>query len=419
MEYNLYMEVNKIYKRNIEDILFSNIKKRTEKISKWFFSIVFLQTILSLFLLQFASNGDILDQVWFGVSFFYSLLFMSTGFKWYSKMEMSNTGQKKWFIVMTSLGVIQLPLKFLLSMKGIGLFLIPLLMYVIVYIVRTTLNAKNTPNNLKWYFKYINTIIFLIIGIMLPIGIMLMTKTISFSSEDSTGDVVIAFMSIFTIMLIGLVILKKIIRKKNAKLFLLDSSLIAIFLFSLISGVDVWIIEVLIMHFHFAFIPIIVGILQIGMSVIVYFLMKKNNNEFESHFVKSFIFNLGIVIEITLVIFSKQMQSFLYRELESYYLNIITMSISVTILIFAYIKNNITRRKIYKIFDSLGITIMVGIIIAMSILENFGILSGLSLTKIDEILLYVPLTFISLNVLISLFDWILSTTNNNKEKIWK
>lgn len=147
-------------------------------------------------------------------------------------------------------------------------------------------------------------------------------------------------------------------------------------------------------------------------------MMKKNNYEFESNFVKAFIFNLSILGELILIIISKEGQQFIGDKNQAHFMNIVVAGIGISFLIYKYIRLNITRRKLYKVIDTLAISSIVASIIALSFLQNLGIFDGVQELDIDELILYSSSGLIGINIIVSLFDWSMALNNKNKEKTW-
>ena len=403
----------KVYKRDIEEILFSNIKKKINKISKIIFWLIFAETLITLFLIDFTSKNDTLGTVWFGISFFYCMLYTLTGYSWYGKMKMNNSGQRNWFFTMVGLGCIQLPLKFAFSATGISYILVPLIIYCIIFSVHTFTNIKMYKTTTNIFVKWLDLWINLSWVFSLLIGLLFMSRIIG-----TPGKMMIGFIAIVGLITIGLMITRIFFRNKSEKLFLIDSNSITFLSFAILSASVIWAIKVMAFNFTFGGVALGVAFIQFFFAWFIYRLMKKNNDEYESNFVKSFIFNIGILSEIIWVIVAKEIQGVISKN-NAHFINIVISAITIGILIYGYIKLNISRNKIYKWIDTVGILCFVGSVIALTTLQNLGIFEGAQELDLDEMILYSSAGFFGLNVIISLFDWIFATTNNNKEKTWK
>lgn len=402
----------KVYKRDIESILFSNLKKEVNRLNKWIFWLVFSETLISLFLIDFTTKNDTMGSVWFGLSFFYCSLYTITGYSWFSKMKMNNTNGKKWLIGMAIAGFLHLPLKFAFAASGISYMLVPLLIYVIVFMVHSFLKIQNSGTSDKPWLKWIDLMISGAFLLMVLLGIMFM------SSSSIIGRMTIGLMVILFLIVITLVIVRFIYKDKGQKLFLIDSSSIIFLSLATLSAAVIWAIKVLAFNFFFGGLAIGVCLLQLLLAYFAYRLMKKDKDEYESNFIKAFIFNLALLGEIILIVISKEGQQFIGDKNQAHFMNIVVAGMAISFLIYKYIKFNITRRKLYKVIDVFAISSIVAAIISLSILQNMGIFNGVQELDIDELVLYSSSGLIGINIIASLFDWAMTLTDKHKEKTW-
>lgn len=403
----------KIYKKNIQNILFSKIKKNMKKINLYTFIYVFCLSLTTLLLIDYYALHDTLNAAWFGIDLFISILFIATGYSWMSKMQITNSNKKPWFITMYIFGALMIPFKFILSGQGISYMLVPLLAYIVVLLIYNFTHVPTSQLEGKTWTRWIKVINNLLLLLSLTIGILMMNKMID------PGKTSITFLSLIVLAYIGLNIYKWWITKNTIKGFLISTDSILIITLALVLATSMWSMKILIMHFSFGAIATGIGALQIIMLYFFIRLMKKDNNEFSSDFVKSYISNIGMLVQLVLIIISKEAETTLVGFSDAHYINIVLSGISIVAIMYYVYKKDITRRRLYRMLDTISLFVFAGSLIALSILQEMGVLQAASAIDIDEIIVYGSAGFISLNIIMSTFSWIGASTDKYKEKIWK
>lgn len=405
--------VRKIYKKNIQNILFSKIKKNMKKINLYTFIYVFILSLATLLLIDFSALHETIDAAWYSIDLFFAVLFIATGYSWVSKMQITNSNKRSWFVAMYVFGALMIPFKFLLSGQGISYMLTPFAVYLLIILVYNFMNLPTTQlRGRTWtrWISVINNILWLLSVIM---GLLFMSRTIDI------GKTSITFISLMVLGIIGLNCFKLWTTRKTIKGFLLTGDSVLIISLAVVLATSVWSLKILIMHFTFGAIALGIGI---GQIVILYFfmrLLRKDDNEFSSDFIKSYIANIGMLVQLVLIIVSKEAQVNFVSYGDSHYINIVLSGISIVVIMYFIYKKDISRNKWYKLLDVISLFVFAGSLIALSLLQEMGILESASTLEVDESIVYGSAGFISLNIILSTFSWIFASTNKHKEKEWK
>ena len=406
---------NKIYKKNISSILFSKNNKNMKKVNLAIIIIVFIETIFSLFMIDTIGNGSkTLNGVMFSAGQMSSLIFIMTGYTWYSKNKIKNKIEFKWLIVMTILGTLNLFIRYIFASNYKLLIFIPFyyLCPILLHAIQTFISKRHDDE--KIYIKLTN-----IIMISTAMIFFILVYFISSDPELGLNTFILILLSAMAINFISFAILKKV-KKGIRNHSLIDSNeSIVVVGFGVVCGLAIFMAKQFFSSMDISAIPAIFIPIQLSVAALCGYIMLRSKKDLDNDYMKSLIMNVGIMIELGSVFISKSILVVQGESLNGYLVNIWIAVLCIAFLYGIIVAKRIIRDGIFRIIDSLTIISIFCSFYSLSILQSFDILFKSAAIGVDEFILFASILFNVINLTVSIWIWFLSLSKRNKEKVWK
>lgn len=402
----------KVYTRNdFHAILFSSQKKRLSKMSKWLMIALSLYSFGLLTLVHFLFNDSLIKEIGFLIGIAIMSSFIYVGFTWMNSSPFNVKKERIWFIFMCIVGGIVPILNFASDALSVphAIYFLMFMLFNFCLILREISKIKfKSKTESNFGKRYISLALYVWIFFALLIGFLFVTKAFSIS----TG--MIWFIGLFASVMIVLVVYRSFTFKRTLNLFggISSSNIIPL---SALMGVLGWMVIVYATRFGVG--PIIGGLAgaQVVIFVPMLIITLKGKDEFETHFVKSFVVNIALLIECVLAISAKTIA---ISEKGSF-LNVIILVITTIILYIIFFLKDIQRAKKYVTLEVIGLNFLLFASIGLGILQDKGTLDVMSKdVDIQATLLAGFVGILFINIFISSMDWRRALRFTKKEKTW-